>query len=436
MILLLYNLLLPPALIVTFPFYLRRMLKRGGYAHHFFQRFGFFSRLLRVQLLQGGWTWIRAVSVGEIMMALRLAEELKNQHPGFKAVISTTTSTGYALASKRQSEFIQIIYSPIDWYPIVCFVWNLINPSEVILIDSDLWPSFLAVASKKHCPVFLANARLSPRSEKRFKLLRKLARPLVWNRITKVFSQDSEDRVRWINIGVAPERISVPGSMKYDMDPVQTDRSHGAFDYMKQVGLLDRRPVLLGGSLHPGEEELLLKACTELSNEFPSLLLILVPRHSERAPDIARLLDQRKISFALRSDPRIVNRPSVLIVNSTGELRYWYYFADVVVVGKSFYGIGGQNPVEALMARKPVITGPHMENFASLMRELLAVDGIIQLPDPEELTGAIAQLLLDQKRASDLVSRSEDVLRKHQGAIRTTAAEIIRLRRAGGAEAG
>ncbi|MBV9674657.1 MAG: hypothetical protein JO076_17785 [Verrucomicrobia bacterium] len=428
MLLFLYNLLLPPALIVTFPSYLRRMLKRGGYAHNFCQRFGIFSPQLRAQLLRGGWTWIRAVSVGEIMMALRLAEELKSQSPGFKAVISTTTSTGYALAISRQNEFINIIYSPIDWYPIVSFVWSLIRPSEVILIDSDLWPSFLAVASKKHCPVFLANARLSPRSERRFKLLRKLARPLVWNRITKVFSQDSEDRVRWINIGVTPERISVPGSMKYDLDPVETDRSHPVFDYMKQAGLLGRRPVLLGGSLHSGEEELLLNACTELRSEFPGLLLILVPRHSERAPDIVRLLEQQNFTYALRSNPRINNQPSVLIVNTTGELRYWYHFADIVVVGKSFYGIGGQNPVEALMACKPVITGPHMENFASLMRELLAVGGIVQLLDPAELTGAIEQLLHDQRRASNLVSRSEDVLRKHQGAIRTTAAEIIRLR--------
>src|SRR5580698_4032189 len=139
MLLILYNILLPLALVVSFPFYLRRMLRRGGYLRSFTQRFGVYPKGLADRFAEGGWTWIRAVSVGEIVMALRLIEELKRQFPDFKAVISTTTSTGFALGQQRSENrpWIEIIYNPIDFYPIVKACWQKIRPHEAILIDSD-----------------------------------------------------------------------------------------------------------------------------------------------------------------------------------------------------------------------------------------------------------------------------------------------------------
>ena len=162
MLLILYNILLPLALLFSFPIYLRRMLKRGGYARNFAQRFGVYSKELTDRFAEGGWTWIRAVSVGEIVMALRLIDELKRQSPDFKAVISTTTSTGFSLGQQRRDNrpWIEIIYNPIDFYPIVEACWQKIRPQKAILIDSDLWPSFLALAKKHRSPVYLANARL------------------------------------------------------------------------------------------------------------------------------------------------------------------------------------------------------------------------------------------------------------------------------------
>ena len=220
MLLFLYNLVLPIFLLVTFPFYLKRMLKRGGYARNFSQRFGFYSGRLTKRFAEGGWTWIRAVSVGEIVMAIRLLDELKRQFPDLRAVISTTTSTGYALGQQRREDrpWLEIIYSPIDFYPIVNACWDRIRPHEVILIDSDLWPSFLAVARAHQSPVYLANARLSSRSEKRYEKLRSVTQTLFWQNITTVFAQDEVDAVRWNRIGVAAERITVPGSMKYDTE--------------------------------------------------------------------------------------------------------------------------------------------------------------------------------------------------------------------------
>src|SRR5262249_6430386 len=225
MFLVLYNLLLPFALLASFPFYLRRMLKRGNYAHNFGQRFGLYSRRLKARLAEGKWTWIRAVSVGEVGMAVRLLQELKTQDPGLDAILSTTTSTGYALALQQAQKhhWIEVVYSPIDFFPIVKSCWDRIRPREAILIDSDLWPSFLAVAKASRTPVFLANARLSLRSEKRYRRLRGLTEALFWRHLAALFAQDEVDARRWAQAGVPADRITTTGSMKYDTEDFVSD---------------------------------------------------------------------------------------------------------------------------------------------------------------------------------------------------------------------
>jgi 3-deoxy-D-manno-octulosonic-acid transferase len=430
MLLFFYNLLLPFVLLVTFPFYLRRMLKRGGYAQNFAQRFGLYSKRLKERFGEGGWTWIRAVSVGEIVMAMRLLDELKRQSPGLRAVISTTTSTGYALGQQRRENrpWIEIIYSPIDFYPVVHACWRRIHPHEVILIDSDLWPSFLAAARAYRSPVYLANARLSPRSENRYQKLRSVTQTLFWRNITAVFAQDKVDAVRWGQIGVPVERITVTGSMKYDTEDLASETDGRFPAWLEKHGIDPGRPILLGGSLHPGEEEILVTCFRLLRIEFPELFLILVPRHAERTPEIVQLLQRENLPFTLRSDPDFEHEPCILVVNSTGELREWYSTAKVVVIGKSFCGVGGQNPVEPILARKPVVAGPHMENFQYLVDELRMFGGIIQLPSPDALVSTISDLLRNPSAASALVARASEALARHQGAIRRTASVILARR--------
>jgi 3-deoxy-D-manno-octulosonic-acid transferase len=427
MLLFLYNLLLPVALIVSFPFYLRRMLKRGGYGRNFSQRFGHYSKELTNRFAEGGWTWIRAVSVGEIVMALRLIEELKRQSPDFKAVISTTTSTGYALGQQRRDNraWIEIIYNPIDIYPIVNACWRQIRPREAVLIDSDLWPSFLAVAKANRSPVFLANARLSPRSEKRYRKLRSVTQRLFWRNVTSLFAQDQADAERWQRLGVPADRITVTGSMKYDTDDLASKADDRFSTWLQKQGVEAGRPILLGGSLHPGEEDLLLSGFRLLLTEFPTLFLILVPRHVERTPEIVQLLRNRSVQFTLRSDPNFRSDPSVLLVNTTGELRDWYSTATVVVVGKSFYGVGGQNPAEPLLASKPVVVGPHMENFQYIVDELRKAGGIIQLHSADALVPALAGLLRNPAAAASVVARASKAMAQHRGAIRRTAKIIL-----------
>src|ERR1700733_12371418 len=430
MLLFLYNIVLPAALLVSFPLYLRRMLKRGGYSRNFSQRFGRYSKELADRFAEGGWTWMRAVSVGEIVMALRLVEELKRRSPEFKAVISTTTSTGYALGQQRRAdrEWIEVIYNPIDFYPIVNACWRQIRPRDTILIDSDLWPSFLAVAKAHRTPVYLANARLSPRSEKRYTKLRWITRTLFWRNLTNLFAQDQVDAERWKRLRVPADRIAVTGSMKYDTEDSVSNVNFRFKAWLQKHGVNIERPILLGGSLHPGEEDLLLSAFRLLQVEFPQLFLILVPRHVERTSEIVQLLRTRNIQFTLRSDPDFQRDPSVLLVNSTGELRDWYSTATVVVVGKSFYGVGGQNPAEPLLASKPVVVGPHMENFQYIVDELRKAGGIIQLHSADALVPTLADLLRNPAAAASVVSRASKAMAQHRGAIRRTATIILKQR--------
>jgi 3-deoxy-D-manno-octulosonic-acid transferase len=426
MLLFLYNLLLPLLLLVSLPVYLRRMIRRGGYARNFFQRFGFFSRQLRSDLGQGEWSWVRAVSVGEVLVAVRLIDEIRRQDPTFRAVISTTTSTGYQLALDRAPEGSRVIYSPIDFYPLLRPIWRLIRPKAVILIDSDLWPSFLAVAQQENTPVFLANARLSPRSEARYLRFRRFTKPLFWDRLSAILSQDPHDAQRWTRLGLRSDQVVVTGSIKYDTADAPANARF--VHWLQHQGIDPGRLCLLGGSLHPGEEALLVQAFRNLLPKFPDLFLILVPRHFERTPEVEKILRDVGIPYTRRSEPNFQENTSVLIVDSTGELNDWYQTASVVIIGKSFTGVGGQNPVEPLLARKPVICGPHMENFKFLVEELAREKGILQLADESPLTAAVEQLLTNPKAASELVANSDRVLAQHRDATARAAKFILERR--------
>jgi 3-deoxy-D-manno-octulosonic-acid transferase len=423
MLLFLYNLLLPIVVLAALPFYLRRMLKRGGYARNFMQRFSFFSPELKQKWAPPPTrrSWIRAVSVGEIMLALRLAEEWKKKDPTLQVVISTTTSTGYKLGVERANpEWTDIIYSPLDFYPVVLKFWKHIKPTEVILIDSDLWPSYLAIAHRHNAPVHIVNARLSPRSERRFKKLRSLVKPLFWNHITTFFAQDPIDAQRWEKIGAPSNRIVVTGSIKYDTSDMPETASADFNDWLQKHGVNHR--VLLGGSLHPGEESLLIDLFKEL--QIPDLLLALAPRHVERTPEIEILLKETGLNHTLRTNPQFHDSTSVFVINSTGELKDWYRIATVVVIGKSFRSNGGQNPVEPILAGKPVICGPHMENFQSLIEELVAAKGIIQVQEESQLKQAVKDLLENPEKATQLVRNASQTLEQHHGAILRTVEQI------------
>ncbi|MDQ6859588.1 MAG: 3-deoxy-D-manno-octulosonic acid transferase [Verrucomicrobiota bacterium] len=428
MIRLLYNLLFPFALLFFLPGYLRKARRRGGYRPHFGQRFGIYGRELRARLAANPHTWIHAVSVGEVAIALKLASKLRELDPQFRCLLSTTTSTGYAVAEGEASDWLAVMYHPLDFWLIVRRAFAVVRPPCLILVEAEVWPNLTAEARNRAVPVALVNARLSPRSERRFRRFLPLVRP-TFRALNLVCVQEPGDAARWHALGVCRETIRHTGSIKYDPSEGASDASVPS-QVLDSLGVDRSRPILLGGSTHPGEEEILSRAFVEVRKHVPDLLLIVAPRHVERTDEIASTLialglDVARRSAATQPDQRPFD---VIILDSTGELRHWYAVATIVFIGKSLAAHGGQNPVEPILARKPVVFGPHMENFATLARTLLEHRGAIEVQNESELEQCFLTLIQDPAQRAALVRQALEVLAPHRGATQRTAELLLTLK--------
>lgn len=435
MIRLIYNLLFPIGFLFFLPGYLLKMRRRGNYQRNFGQRFGIYGAAVRARFAGQSWTWIHAVSVGEVAIALKLAKKLRALDPAFRCVLTTTTTTGFAVAEKEAGAWMEVMYNPLDFWPIVRRTLALIQPERIVLVEAEVWPNLAAEAQARAIPIALVNARLSERSERRFLRFQKFVAP-TFRCLDLVCVQEASDVDRWVGIGVSRDRIKHVGSIKYD--PVEaTSHSTLPAEILRGFGVSSDRPVLFGGSTHPGEEEILARVFRMLRAEFPTLVLIIAARHAERTVQLRRTLQALGIVVALRSEVEQANPsalPDCIIVNTTGELADWYSIATVVFMGKSLAAHGGQNPVEPILVGKPVIFGPHMENFHSLARALLAHKAAIEVRDENELGQRVAEILRDPYFGRRLVENAANVLATHRGATERTAALLISLnspRRAG-----
>lgn len=419
----LYNLAFPLVLVVMLPSFVLRMIRRGNYRHKFGQRFGIYSRRVVEKLAGHRWTFIHAVSVGEVMIALKLITEMRNHDPGLRVVLSTTTSTGYRLAHRHKSPMLEPIYHPLDLPWVVRHALNITHAERLILVEAEVWPNMMAAA--KHIPKILVNARLSARSERRYQLVRPFAAAL-FNQLDTICVQEPADAKRWESLGVRPTKIRMTGSIKFDPDlPALTTPRRDFRGVLASFGISPEVPVLLGGSTFDGEEILLAGIARTLRNEFPGLLLILVPRHAERSPKVFSQLTEHGYSVALRNEKPPSTPPEILLVNTTGELKDWYDCATVVFVGKSLTAHGGQNPAEAVAAGKPVLFGPNMQNFASLTRQMLEAGGAIQVASGDELASEVGGILRTPGRANSIAQAAATALDIHKGATARTVAEIF-----------
>jgi len=415
---LLYNLVFPLALVLSLPFYLARMFRRGDYRRNFGQRFALYSADLREQFSRGEWIWVHAVSVGELLVALKLLAELHRRHPEWKFVVSSTTSTAHALALSQREEWWVPVYTPVDFAPIVRRALDAVRPKAIVLTESEMWPDFVCSAAARHIPVVLVNTRVSPRSEKRYRRFAPLLRA-VTRQLHAVGLQEPGHAALWQHLGVPRERLHLTGSVKFD--PAENPPARDMRDVLRSFGIADGQPVVLGGSTHEGEEEILAGTLTQLREQHPETRLLLAPRHVERTTEIVAKLTARGWCVARRSASSDGNPPDILVIDTTGELRDWYGCADAVFIGKSLTGRGGQNPVEAVLAGCPVVFGPHMENFAALRDALLKVDGALEVKDAAGLSLALSRLLASPEERRTLAAQATKALDPHRGATSRTA---------------
>jgi len=426
MIRLIYNLLWPVGLLFFLPGYLLKMVRRGGYREKFGQRLGIYDRELRARLSQRGGirpTWLHAVSVGEVMIALKLAQQLRTLEPDVPCVLTTTTTTGFALAKKNAPPWIEVMYTPLDFWPVMRRAFSTIRPAKIVLVEAEIWPNLAAKAHAQRTPLVLVNARLSPRSERRFRRFRFFVAP-TFRLLDLICVQERDDVDRWTALGVSRSAIKYTGSIKYD--PTGLDNRTDIDEAGHLVPVSPERPVLFGGSTHRGEEEILAKIFARLRRKFPSLCLFIAPRHVERVREIRAQLEALPLQVRLASEATNHNEAEVdcVLLDTTGDLRRWYSIATVVFIGKSMTAHGGQNPVEPIMARRPVVFGPHMENFITLAGTLVSKEGAIQVHDVESLERTIENLLGDTEARQRLVRNAREVLDQHRGASARAAALI------------
>jgi len=418
-----YTILYALGFVLLSPMFVYKMWKRGKYRENFWQRFGFYTQELREALFVKSTSrcWIQAVSVGEVNVALIFIAALQRRFPDLKIILTTTTSTGYTQAYERLPQEVELMYFPQDFPPCVRRAYGLIRPDFVVLMESELWPNHVWEGARRGLPMFLVNGRMSPRSARRYRRVRWLFGDVL-SRLALVSAQSQEDAENFCAVGAPKERVHVTGNMKYDasmphadvqrLDPVQL---------LKQIGVSPAQPVWVAGSTHPGEEEIVFDVFNELRSQFPSLFLVLAPRHVERTREVVELARRKQIKFVMRSEVNSqltsTARPyDCLLVNTTGDLKWLYKIATVIFVGKSLAGQGGQNIVEAAASGRPVVFGPNMQNFKAIAREFVAEGACVQVPDAGALRRALRELFNDEPRRKNIAAAARRVIESNVGA--------------------
>jgi len=414
MILFCYRLLYPLVCVVAAPFWIVKMVRRGGWGSGLAERIGVYNRPASSE--QKGAIYIHAVSVGEALLALKLIERWKKERPGEHFILVPTTATGMAVAREKAPDDLRVIYAPLDFGWLIRRTMKRFQPRAVVLIESELWAGLLIGCEKLGIPVGIANARLSPRSEKRLTKVKGIMEPFL-KTLDHVGVPEAGDVARWAALGVKEEVISVTGNLKFDPDGATLPEQRPEFTEMLEAFGSDKK-IVMAISTFAGEEELFAEAFLA-AGAFP----VIVPRHAERR-EVVRAAIEKKTSrkVVLRSDFKNPTPDSIFVIDSTGELRDWTAHADLVVIGKSFISKGGQNPAEAIQAGVPVIAGPHMANFEPLVSELQAAGGITSVTE-NTLADAIPQLLAE---ASEQTEAAQNALGKHQGAVCATIAMFDR----------
>lgn len=405
-----YNLLLFLILIIASPVLLVCMLLFKHYRAGLGERLGFYPKSFssKAPVL-----WIHGSSVGEIQTVLPFLDDIKLSFPQYQLFFTATTMTGIDLLKSKK---LNCAYFPVDLFPIARKALQTINPKMIWVLETELWPSFIHLAKKKNIPLALINGRLSDYSFKRYKRV-KLWVQKVLNQFDKVLVQTREDEARYVKLGLYPSKCIVTGNLKFDAASLKKP----TFDEVNEIkhifGWEENDLVWVAGSTHGEEEKICAQIYNNLSKTFHSLRLILAPRHITRVKDVEKTLKKLNLKYVLRSKLNKKNsRSPIILIDTIGELYKVYSMANVVFIGRSLDGFGGQNPMEPAVFRKPILFGPHMENFRQAAGELLNTGGAFCIQNPEELEVKLQHLLHTPEQARQMGEQAYSILKHHQGA--------------------
>lgn len=426
----LLDLLYGLAVCIGWPYLLYRRWKRGPSQTSLREYFGYVpSRPVSAHCV-----WVHGVSLGEINATRTIVSELRCRSPETIVAISSTTATGLARAHELYPKQ-EVFRFPLDFSFAIRATLNRIRPSVIVLMELEAWPNLVAVATGRDIPVVIANGRVTAdRSVRRFNrpLIRWIARRM-FRQIRWVGAQDGTYASRFIELGVPPERVHVTGSVKYDAADT-SDRIDGQQELAEEMGMDQTRPLWVCGSTGPGEEAMLLDAFARLHPDHPDLQLAIIPRKPERFDAVADLIVQRGYACLRRSTGRPITpggavepRP-VFLGDTMGELRKFYALATLVFVGRTLVPMGGSDVMEVAGLARPIIVGPHTDNFTEAVNLLLAEGAVRRVSGAEKLATVVSDLLRHPERREQMGRAGREAILSRRGATRQTVDRILELR--------
>ncbi len=402
-----YRIIFVPAFLALFPYYALRMIKRGGYSKDFLHRLGRQNDLPKPDANKKR-IWIQAVSVGEVEAIAPLLKSLFETNK-VELVVTTTTSTAYKILREKYSKYCYYCaVFPMDFAPFSNSAWDKIKPDLCILMEGELWPEHMYQAKKRGVKILLINARLSDKSYSRYLKIKFISKPLLsW--LYRVYASSQTDMQRFIDIGVAEDKISNTGNIKFDA-VLENPLSEFQKEELKEsFGFEKNSFVLLGSSTWQGEEEMLVLAMQKIRSKNLDCRLLIIPRHAERRAQIKDALSKFKENFWFRSESKTALKNTLIYVaDTTGEARMLTQVADLAFIGKSMPPHdGGQTPLDAASASVCITYGPKMTNFRLMCKTLETSGAAIKTQNPEEEIELLIKLAFDDTRRRSLANAAK-----------------------------
>ena len=400
------------------PLFVLRLLVKSvnepGYRRQWWRRFalGMPSRVRSGD----GLIWVHAVSVGELLAVAPLVERMLQEWPDKAVLITNTTPTGSEQTQKLFGNRVEHTWFPFDTPLVTGAFLRHWSPQLVVMVETEIWPNIMASARDQGIPVALVNARLSARSARGYARLGDFTRETLKS-FSLIAAQSKSDDRRFRRIGADPGAMQVVGSIKFDIDLAAR---RGQLEVIKsELGSdIKSRPLWAAASTHPGEEQLVIDAYQALAQRGIATRLLLAPRHPNRTTDIIKLLERASLSYQRRSDKTPINADTdVLIIDTLGELSAFLGLADAAFIGGSLVPRGGHNPIEAAAWGCAVITGPHVINFATIVRDMERGGAIRVVVDQQELADRLASVWEGDKQDSD-AKRAQTFIETRRGATR------------------
>ncbi len=430
---LLYTLLTLVFFAVVSPYFVYQAIRYRKYIGTLGQRLGYLPVSFNVDGDES--IWIHAVSVGEALTARALAAELKETYPRLRLFISTTTVAGQQVARQNVQHVDDVFYFPFDVGGIVRRTVRLVKPRLFVMMETEIWPNLLRYCRETGVKTMVVNGRISARSYPRYRLVRPFFRHVLAD-IDRFCVQNDESRRRLIDLGADGARIAVTGSLKFDslkfdgrFDGGSSQAGHGDERVLRFFRISENRPVIVAGSTMRGEEAAVLEAFGHVRGSATRALLVIAPRHPERFGEVEALAVESGFRTVRRSELPIDEEPraDVVVLDTIGELAQIYQIATVVFVGGSLVDTGGHNILEPAIFGKPIVFGPHMQNFAEIARTFLGERAAVQVKDARDLEQTLRQLLTDAGERTRLGSAARRIVEANRGARDKTLAVVREL---------